>query len=97
MFGPEGRKDVMKVLYERMPQTVLDNLIVIYDFAYQASEYCIKREPEMFCKTQFFIDHFHAANHKCAFFWKLMSYPGFAELASTVSESLNSFLQRFHS
>jgi hypothetical protein len=97
MFGPEGRKDVMKVLYKRMPQTVLDNLIVIYDFACQAAEYCIKREPKMFSKTQFFIDRFHATNHKCASFWKLTSYPGFAELASTASESLNAFLQRFHS
>jgi len=93
MFGPEGCKDVIKVLYERMPQTVLDNLIVIYDFACQAGKYCIKREPEMFCKIQFFIDCFHAANHKCAFFWKLMSYPGFAEITSTASESLHLFLQ----
>ena len=53
MFGPEGRKDVMKVLYERMPQTVLDNLIVIYDFAYQAGEYCIKKKPECFAKLSF--------------------------------------------
>lgn len=97
MFGPEGRKDVMKVLYERLPEKVLDNLVVIYDFGCQAAEYCIKREPVMFARTQFFIDRFHGSNHKCASFWKLMSYPGFSELISTASETLNAFLQRFHS
>ncbi len=43
MFGPEGRKDVLKVLSERYPQVVLDNLTVIYDFSCQAAEYCPNR------------------------------------------------------
>ena len=43
MFGPEGRKDVMKVLYERYPQDALDNLLRIYDFSCQAAEYCANR------------------------------------------------------
>jgi hypothetical protein len=97
MYAPEGRKDVMKVLYERLPQVVLDNLTVIYDFACQAAEYCISREPKMFCMTKFVIDRFHSNNHKCGSFWKLSTYPGFADLVSTASESLNAFIQRFHS
>jgi hypothetical protein len=97
MFAPEGRKDLFKVLYERLPQAVLDSLTVIYDFACQAGEYCISREPKMFCLTKFLIDRFHSNNHKCASFWKLHSYPGFADLVSTASESFNAFIQWFHS
>ncbi len=51
----------------------------------------------MFARTKFVIDRFHSNNHVCASFWKLASYPGAAELVSTASESLNVFLQRFHS
>ena len=32
MVAPEGRKDLLKVLYERMPQEVLNELHVLYDF-----------------------------------------------------------------
>ena len=51
----------------------------------------------MFSLTKFVIDRFHSNNHVCASFWKLGSYPTAAELVSTASETLNVFLQRFHS
>ncbi len=83
--------------YERWPQKVLDTLKIIYDFGCQAAEYCVGREPKMYCLTQFVIDRLHEYNHKCGSFWKLAEYPGFADLVSTASKSLNAFLQRFHS
>ena len=97
MLVPEGRKDLLKVLYERIPMEELQNLTVMYDFACNAAEYITLREPKLFATTRFVIDRFHSVNHKCSSFWKLTSYPGFADLVSTASESLNSFLTRFSS
>jgi hypothetical protein len=97
MLAPEGRKDVFKVLYERFPSEVLDHVNVIFDAACQAGEYCIKREPELFAFTNFFVDRFHGVTHTCNNFWKLASYPGLVELISSSNESLNDFLQQFHS
>ena len=53
---PEGRKDLLKVLYERFSQEVLDQLHVLYDFNCQAGEYLLNRVPHMFSKTRLFID-----------------------------------------
>ena len=61
MVEPEGRKDILKVLYERLPQEVLDNLTVVYDFSCQAAVYTTKREPELFARTKFLIDRYHCA------------------------------------
>lgn len=97
MSEPEGRKDVMKVLYERMPQTVLNHMTVLFDFACQAGVYCVRREPSMFAQTKFLIDRFHALSHKCASFWKLYSYPSFTCMESTASESLNADIQPLQS
>ena len=96
MYAPEGRKDLFKVLYERMPYEVLKDLNVIFDFACQAAEYASNQEPKLFSRTKFFIDRFHSRGHKRCAAWKLHSYPYFSELCSTASESLNSFLQNFH-
>jgi hypothetical protein len=97
MVAPEGRKDLLKVLYERMPQEVLDEMTVVYDFNCQEGEYMLNRVPEMFTKTRLFIDRFHALSHKCAAAFKLQAYPVFQELISTGPEALNRFLQKFHS
>ena len=97
MYEPEGRKDIMKVLYERMPEQVLQGLTVLYDFACQAAVYAHRREPELFTSTKWLIDRFHGYSHKCSDFWKMSSYPSVANLCSTASESLNSALQGFNS
>lgn len=96
MVAPEGRKDLLKVLYERMPQEVLDQMHVLYDFNCQQGEYMLNRVPEMFSNIRLFIDRFHATSHKCASAFKLQAYPVFQELPSTGSESLNLFLQHLH-
>ena len=41
MVQPEGRKDLMKVLFERFPKEVLDQLCVVFDFNCQAAEYML--------------------------------------------------------
>lgn len=97
MVAPEGRKDLMKVLYERMPQAVLDELCVVYDFNCQEGEYMLNRKPEMFQHTRLFIDRWHSMSHKCASIFKLDSYPNLQELISTSSESLNNVMQRLSS
>ena len=97
MLQPEGRKDVMKVLYERLPAEVLDKATILFDFSCQAGVYCCRREPELFAKTKFLVDRFHGYSHKCPSFWKLSNYPDFAQMASTASESLNSELQPLQS
>ena len=94
MVDPEGRKDVMKVLYKRMPQEVLDKLCIVYDFGCQEAEYMLNREPNMFRKTRVFIDRFHAMSHKCSSVFKLQAYLTLKKLVSTSSESLNTFLQK---
>ena len=97
MVSPEGCKDLLKALYEQMPQEVLDQLHVLYDFACQEAGYMLNRVPDMFQHTRLFVDRWHAMSHKCASIFKLQHYPMFQELPSTGSESLNSFLQRLHS
>lgn len=97
MVEPEGRKDLMKVLYERMPEPVLNSLTILFDFSCQAGVYCVRREPIMFAQTKFLIDRFHSLSHKCADHWKLKNYPSFFYMQSTASESLNSNLQPFQS
>lgn len=97
MVAPEGRKDLLKVLYERMPQEVLDQLLVMFDFNCQEAEYMLNREPEMFKHTQLYIDRFHARTHKCSSVFKLDAYPSLQELISTCNESLNFIMQRLHS
>ena len=74
MYAPEGRKDLFKVLYERMPVEVLKDLNVIFDFACQAAEYATNREPELFATTRFLIDRFHSHGHKCCDSWKVHLY-----------------------
>ena len=96
MLEPEGRKDVMKVLYERIPQEVLDGMTILFDFACQAGVYCTRREPTMFAQTKFLVDRFHGMTHKCSEFWKLGNYPGFAQMQSTASERFNAFLAPFN-
>lgn len=98
MVEPEGRKDELKILYERMPQEVLDDpLHVLFDFNCQEAEYMLNRMPEKFSNIRLFIDRWHATNHKCASVFKLQSYPAYQELPSTGAESLNNFLQLMHS
>jgi hypothetical protein len=96
MVVPEGCKDLLKVLYERMPQEVLDELHVVYDFNCQEGEYMLNRLPQMFSKIRLFIDCFHAMSHKCASVFKLQAFSVFQELVSTGAEALNNFLQRLH-
>ena len=96
MLSPEGRKDLYKVLYERMPAEIMDTLSIIYDAACQAAEYCVSREPNLFGLTNFYVDKFHSITHTCDSFWKLTSYPDLVHLISTSSESLNDYLQKFH-
>jgi len=97
MVAPEGRKDLMKVLYEHMPQKVLDQLIVVFDFNCQEGEYMLNRCPELFQHTRLYIDRFHSKTHKCLSTFKLEAFPVYQELISTSSESLNFILQRLHS
>jgi hypothetical protein len=96
MVQPEGRKDLMKVAYERFPKEVLDSLHILYDFNCQAGEYMYNRYPDLFSHTRLFIDRWHAASHKCAAVFKLQAYPVFQELVSTGPEALNRFLQYMH-
>lgn len=96
MFDPEGRKDVFSVLYERMPEEILANLTVIYDFGCQLSEYILNREPNLFKWVIFFVDKFHKrANHKCKELFDLDSHPIMGFLNSSTIESLNSYVQHF--
>lgn len=97
MYEPEGRKDLHKVLYERMPQEVLQNLTVVFDFACAAAPYSCRREPELFGRVKWLIDRFHSYSHKCSDFWKMASYPTIAKMCSTASESLNAKVQNFDS
>ena len=85
---PEERKDLMKVLYERIPEDVLKQATVLYDFACNAGEYIALREPKLFSMTQLLIDRFHSGNHKCSSLWKINTYPGFNDLVSTASEAI---------
>ena len=71
MVQPEGRKDLLKVLYERFPKEVLDCVHILYDFNCQAGEYMYNRFPDLFSAIRLFIDRFHAAFHKCADVFKL--------------------------
>ena len=96
MLQPEGRKDQAKMLYERMPKEVLDDLNILYDFNCQAAEYLYNRFPDLFANTKFFIDRWHAASHKCAGVFKLQEYAVFQQLVSTGAEVLNDFLQLMH-
>lgn len=97
MVAPEGRKDLLKILYERMPKEVLDELHVVFDFNCQEGEYMLNRCPELFQHTRLFIDRWHSRTHKCPSVFKLDAYPMFQELISTGSEYLNSILQHQHS
>ena len=97
MVQPEGRKDLMKVLYERFPKEVLDLLCVVFDFNCQAAEYMLNRDPETFSDIRLLIDQFHAMSHKCADVFKMQSFAEFQELVTTSSESANLFIQRMHS
>lgn len=97
MVSPEGRKDLLKVLYERFPQEVLDQLLVLYDFNCNEGEYMLNRVPHMFAYTRLFIDRFHAKNHhSCASTFKLQAFPVYQELVSTGNEVYNSFIQQYH-
>lgn len=97
MLKPEGRKEVLKVLYEYIPKEVLDQLVVVYDFNCQEGEYMLNRCPQLFDHTRLFIDRWHSKTHKCPSAFKLDAYPKFQELVSTANESMNSVLQRLHS
>ena len=63
----------------------------------QEGEYMLNRAPELFDKIRVFIDRFHAMGHLCCEGFKLANYPEFHALVSTSAESLNSFMQHFHS
>ncbi len=97
MVESEGRKHLLKVAVERFPQEVLDQLHIVYDFSCQEAEYMMNRLPQLFKHTRLFLDRFHAKSHKCASMFKLQSYPIFQEVITTASETLNSFVQLFHS
>jgi hypothetical protein len=56
MLEFEGKKNLMKVLVEKMFQIVLNNFIMVYDFVCQASVYVLKRELKIFRRTKFVID-----------------------------------------
>jgi hypothetical protein len=56
----EGRNDVFSALFKYWDKAPK---VVVYDFACQLSEYCMKREPEFFKDTLFVIDRMHASGH----------------------------------
>ena len=97
MVAPEGRKDLLKVLYERMPQEVLDELTVVFDFNCQEGEYMLNRVPSMCAHIRLLIDHWHSRAHKCPSMFKMDAYPLLQSLISTSSESLNNIMQHLHS
>ena len=96
MIQSEKRKDLAKVLVERMPKEVLAKLHILYDFNCQAREYLYNRFPDLFAFTKFLIDRWHAASHKYASVFKLQEYPVFQQLVSMGTEVLNKFLQHMH-
>ena len=70
-----------------------------YDFACNAYEYTLNREPELFKKTSWFVDNFHRQGHKCSAVHNLNSFEhlDLPELKTSSNESLNSYLQSFRS
>ncbi len=100
MKGSEGRRDLFNVLHEYYPSKELQQLCVIYDFACNANEYALNREPELFKKTRWFVDNFHkSGNHKCSDIHSLRHYQflDLPQLSTSTCESLNSFVQEFRS
>ena len=56
MIQSEKRKNLAKVLVERMSKKVLAKLHILYNFNYQAKEYLYNRFPDLFAFTKFLID-----------------------------------------
>lgn len=67
----------------------------IYDFACNALEYCLNREPVMFKHTKFLVDRFHYLGHKCSKLFSMDHYAHLRGINSSIMESLNSFVQGF--
>lgn len=95
MGTPEGRKDIFYVLYRYWPQEALDKLIWIYDFACQAEEYMLNREPLVFQHSRGFIDKFHFANHRCNSMWDINLFPLYKSTNTSIMESNNRFMNQF--
>lgn len=71
-------------------------LLQIYDFACNALEYCLNREPVMFRNTRFVVDRFHYKyNHKCSELFKMDRYQQLDGVNSSFMESVNSFIYAF--
>ncbi|KAJ7693704.1 hypothetical protein B0H17DRAFT_932671 [Mycena rosella] len=92
----EGRNDVFSALitrWETPPKRV------IYDFACALGPYCMIREPDFFCGTQFLIDDFHSVGHtKCSAAAFLKTYcnvdPRLSHINSSAGECGNSGITR---
>lgn len=77
------------------PSSCQANFVQIYDFACNALEYCLNREPLMFKHTKFLVDRFHYLGHKCSRLFSMDHYPHLQKINSSIMESINSFLQGF--
>ena len=56
MIQPKRRKDLAKVLIERISKKVLTKLHILYDFNCQAKEYLYNRFSDLFVFNKFLID-----------------------------------------
>ena len=88
--GGEGRKDPVCSLFKYC-QTMPEH--IYYDFAYQLSEYCLNREPELFKSTRFWHDLFHFIGHLCGINFKSGRILGQEGVNTEICEQVNSFLQ----
>ena len=66
---------------------------VFYDFACQLSEYCLNREPDLFKKTRFWYDLFHAIGHKCGICFRSVRVCGLEGINTEICEQVNAFPQ----
>jgi hypothetical protein len=88
--GGEGRKDAFAPLFKYKPSPPKE---VYYDFACQASEYCLNREPEWFKWVRFWHDLFHAVYHVCVPLFKSRRVQGLESANSEICEQFNSYLK----
>ena len=88
--GGEGCKDPFASLYKYLETPPKD---AFYDFVCQLSEYCLNREPDLFKKTRFWHDHFHAIGHQCGVCFKSGRVSGLKGRNIEICEQVNAFLQ----
>ena len=86
----EGRRDVFYALLKYLPTPPE---LLFYDFACNALEYGLNREPSYFRSIRCAHDIFHEVGHKCSSCYKLASSLPNLSLNTEICEQFNSFIK----